>query len=73
MMFNNSDDDLTTVMTMSDNSDVMTKRRMVVISTKANNDGVNGGEDTDANDEKGKRSNAAKTRLTIVSSFNKDS
>ena len=52
---------------------VMTRRRMVLISTKANNDGVNGGEDTDANDEKGKRSDAAKTRLTIVSSFNKDS
>ena len=60
-------------MMMSDNNDVMTKRRMVVISTKANNDGVNGGEDTDANDEKGTRSDAAKTRLTIVSSFNKDS
>ena len=73
MMFNNSDDDLTTVMMMSDYNDVMTKRRMVVISTKANNDGVNGGEDTDANDEKSKRSDAAKTRLTIVSSFNKDS
>ena len=73
MMFNNSDDDLTTVMMMSDNNDVMTKRRMVVISTKANNDGVNGGEDTDANDEKGTRSDAAKTRLTIVSSFNRDS
>ena len=70
MIFNNSDDDLTTVMMMSDNNDVMTKRRMVVISTKANNDGVNGGEDTDANDEKGTRCDAAKTRLTIVSSFN---
>ena len=46
------------------------RRRMVVISTKANNDGVNGGEDTDANDEKGTRCDAAKTRLTIVSSFN---
>ena len=42
---------------------VMTRRRMVVISTKAKNDGVNGGEDTDANDEKGTRSDAAKTRL----------
>ena len=69
MMFNNSDDNLTTVMTMSDNSDVMTRRRIVVISTKTNNDGVNGGEDTDANDEKGKRSNAAKTRLTNHSQF----
>ena len=46
---------------------VMWKRSMVVIFTKANNDGVNSGEDTDANDEKGKRSDAAKTRLTIVS------
>ena len=45
----------------------------MVISTKANNDGVNGEEDTNTNDEKGKRSDAAKTRLTIVSSFNKDS